>query len=50
MFEDLVNSAKATIPLYQTFEEQIKHLRDWASTRARSASTDTRMLDMFGSA
>ena len=49
-FEDLVNSAKATIPLYQTFEEQIKNLRDWASTRARSASTDTRMLDMFGSA
>ncbi|MEE2902923.1 MAG: AAA family ATPase [Myxococcota bacterium] len=47
-FEDLLNSAKATIPLYQTFEEQIKHLRDWASTRARSASTDTRMLDMFG--
>ena len=33
-FEDLLNSAKATIPLYQTFEEQIKHLRDWASTRA----------------
>lgn len=48
-FDDLVNSAKATIPLYQTFEEQIKILRDWASSRARSASTDTRMLDMFGS-
>jgi len=46
-FEDLLNSAKSTIPLYQTFEEQIKHLRDWASARARSASTDTRMLDMF---
>lgn len=46
--EDLRQSAKMTVPLFRSFEESIKKLRDWASSRARPASTDTRMIDMFG--
>ena len=46
--EDLRRSAQMTVPLFRSFEKQIKQLRDWASSRARPASTDTRMIDMFG--
>ena len=42
---------RAAMPMVakiNALEESIKKLRDWASSRARPASTDTRMIDMFG--
>jgi AAA+ superfamily predicted ATPase len=45
--DDLTNALTQTVPLYETYEERIKELRDWARTRARPASTDARMLDLF---
>ena len=35
------------MPLYETYEERIKELRDWARTRARVASVDAKMVDLF---
>jgi AAA+ superfamily predicted ATPase len=46
--EDLALAAKQTVPLYQTYEEKIKWLRDWARTRARPATLDSTVLDLFG--
>jgi SpoVK/Ycf46/Vps4 family AAA+-type ATPase len=45
--DDIANALTQTVPLYETFEERIKELRDWARTRARSASLDSRMADFF---
>ena len=45
--DDLANALTQTVPLYETYEERIKELRDWARTRARSASLDSRMADLF---
>jgi hypothetical protein len=45
---DLANAINETVPLYDTYEERIKELRDWARTRARSATLDARMVDLFG--
>ncbi|MCP4198295.1 MAG: AAA family ATPase [Proteobacteria bacterium] len=44
---DLVRALKETVPLYDTFEEEIKALREWARKRARPASTDRRKVDLF---
>jgi ATP-dependent 26S proteasome regulatory subunit len=44
---DLLNAIHETIPLYDTYEDKIKDLRDWARTRARAASTDSRVADLF---
>ena len=38
--EDLANALHETVPLYDTYEERIKELRDWARVRARPASVD----------
>jgi AAA+ superfamily predicted ATPase len=46
--EDLDLSMKQTVPLYRTYEEKIKWLRDWARTRARPATQDSSVLDLFG--
>jgi SpoVK/Ycf46/Vps4 family AAA+-type ATPase len=46
--EDLSKSIKETVPLYQTYEDKIKGLREWASTRTRMASVQSRVLDYFG--
>ncbi len=46
--DDVVNALTQTVPIYETYEERIKELRDWARTRARSASLDSRMADLFG--
>jgi SpoVK/Ycf46/Vps4 family AAA+-type ATPase len=46
--DDVANALTQTVPLYETYEERIKELRDWARTRARPASTDSRMADLFG--
>jgi len=44
---DLANAIVETVPLYDTYEERIKELRDWARTRARSATLDAKMVDLF---
>lgn len=45
---DLLKVTTETVPMYFTYEEQTKRLRDWAKTRARNASSDSRLLDLFG--
>jgi ATP-dependent 26S proteasome regulatory subunit len=45
---DLANAIEETVPLYETYEERIKELRDWARTRARPATLDARIVDLFG--
>jgi SpoVK/Ycf46/Vps4 family AAA+-type ATPase len=45
---DLANAIQETVPLYETYEERIKELRNWARTRARPATLDARMVDLFG--
>ncbi len=44
---DLANAIQETVPLYETYEERIKELRDWARNRARPATTDDRLTDLF---
>ena len=44
---DLARAHRETVTLYETFEPEIKKLREWARKRARSASTDRRKIDMF---
>jgi AAA+ superfamily predicted ATPase len=45
--DDLEAEAIETVPLYSTYEEQIKKLRQWAKGRARPASMDRSKLDLF---
>jgi ATP-dependent 26S proteasome regulatory subunit len=45
--DDLLRAIRDTVPLYETYEEEIKALREWARRRARPASTDRRRVDMF---
>lgn len=45
--EDLEIATKQTVPLYRTYEEKIKALRDWAKSRARPATLDSSVLDLF---
>ncbi|MEM7411759.1 MAG: AAA family ATPase [Myxococcota bacterium] len=44
---DLRNAIDETVPLYDTYEERIKELRDWARSRARNASVDGKLADLF---
>ncbi|MCH8083482.1 MAG: AAA family ATPase [Myxococcales bacterium] len=44
---DLVNAIHDTVPLYDTYEERIKELRDWAKGRTRPASVDAKMVELF---
>lgn len=44
---DIANAIHDTVPLYDTYEDRIKELRDWARHRARLASLDARMADLF---
>lgn len=46
--EDLEYAVKETVPLYRTYEEQIKGLRQWAEGRARRASRRRKVIDFFG--
>ncbi|MGF1509583.1 MAG: AAA family ATPase [Myxococcota bacterium] len=48
--QDLVLAMKQTVPLYATYEERIKALREWAKSRARPATKDATVLDLFGGA
>ena len=45
---DLADTIHETVPLYETYEERIKELRNWARTRTRAATLDVRMVDLFG--
>jgi SpoVK/Ycf46/Vps4 family AAA+-type ATPase len=45
--DDLTNAVNDTVPLYDTYEERIKELRDWGRGRTRPASLDARMVDYF---
>jgi len=44
---DLINAIKETVPLAETFDQEIKTLREWALKRARHASTDRKRFDYF---
>jgi SpoVK/Ycf46/Vps4 family AAA+-type ATPase len=44
---DLRRAITETVPLSETLEEAIKELRDWAKTRARPASLDTKLMDLL---
>jgi len=46
-FEDLLDSARETVPLAVTMDDRIKSIREWARPRARRASTDRRRIDFF---
>lgn len=45
--EDLRAAAREIIPLATLYEEKVQALRNWGKTRARRASADTRMLELF---
>jgi SpoVK/Ycf46/Vps4 family AAA+-type ATPase len=45
--QDLIAALKSTVTLYETFEKEIKNLREWARTHARIASSDRSRLDLF---
>jgi len=45
---DLANAIQLTVPLYETYEERIKELRSWARGRARAATLDPKLVDLFG--
>jgi len=45
--EDLRASAREIVPLAVLYEEKVQALRTWGKTRARRASADTRMLELF---
>lgn len=45
--EDLREVARRLIPLYNTYEEDIKVLRDWCRERTRKASIETTLTDFF---
>ena len=44
---DLFEAIQDTVPLYETYEERIKELRDWARHRARPATVDGKVADWF---
>jgi ATP-dependent 26S proteasome regulatory subunit len=44
---DLETAASETVPLYRTYEEVIKALRQWAETRARPAARSKKLIDLF---
>ena len=47
---DVLLAIEETVPIYDTYEERIKELRDWARGRARPASLDARIVDLFARA
>ncbi len=44
---DFLAAAEQAVPIYNTYEEDIKQLRDWAQNRTRQASNDTTLSDYF---
>ncbi|RME25786.1 MAG: AAA family ATPase [Deltaproteobacteria bacterium] len=46
---DISKELDAIVPLFATYEEKIKALREWAKTRTRRASVDQSLVDLFES-
>ena len=46
---DLAEAIQETVPLYETYEERIKELRNWARHRARPATLDGKVVSWFES-
>ena len=44
---DFEKSAEKVVPIYNTYEEDIKRLRDWAKDRTRKASLETGLTSYF---
>jgi SpoVK/Ycf46/Vps4 family AAA+-type ATPase len=44
---DLRRVAQDLVPLFRTYEEQVKALREWAIGRARSAGREGAVVDLF---
>jgi hypothetical protein len=44
---DLRRAAREMIPLYKTYEESVKQLREWSRGRARSAGREGAIVDLF---
>jgi AAA+ superfamily predicted ATPase len=44
---DLETAIHETVPIYDTYEERIKELRDWGIGRTRPASVDAKMVELF---
>jgi hypothetical protein len=44
---DLRRVAQDVVPLFRTYEEQIKALREWARGRARGAGRAGAVVDLF---
>jgi SpoVK/Ycf46/Vps4 family AAA+-type ATPase len=44
---DILNAIHETVPIYDTYEDMIKELRDWARNRTRPASVDVKMAELF---
>ncbi len=45
--QDLRRLAQDLVPLYRTYEEQIKGLREWSRGRARTAGRESAVVDLF---
>lgn len=45
--DDLDRALRETVPFVETYEEQVKELREWARRRARSAGRDRSLRDLF---
>ncbi len=45
--KDILNMIEEIVPFYLTYEDEIKQLKDWASTKARKASEDEELYEMF---
>ena len=45
--DDISKELDEIVPLYVTYEEKIKGLREWAKTRTRRASLDQSLVDLF---
>lgn len=44
---DIERALRETVPFVETYEEQVKTLREWARKRARSAGKDRSLRDLF---
>jgi hypothetical protein len=44
---DLRRVAQDLVPLFRTYEEEIKALREWSRGRARAAGREGAVVDLF---
>lgn len=48
--QDIADSIEATVPLVETYEEDVKALREWARRRARSAASNRNLAELYQAA